>query len=128
MSDTMSCPNCSATLPAGAAFCTSCGTRIGADAAASAAPAAPAPPEDATRVDNPGLHDATQVFTPPAPAYEPPAPPSYEPPGGPRRTVAARRRAAGPARGTGVDPAAGGPRRTTGLAAAATGAAHPGLG
>ncbi|CAN5634273.1 hypothetical protein BH10ACT1_BH10ACT1_26310 [soil metagenome] len=83
MSDTISCPNCSATLPAGASFCTSCGNRIEAatDAAAAPAPPAPsAPPEDATRVDNPGLHDSTQFFTPPAPAYEPPAAPAYQPP------------------------------------------------
>jgi len=28
VTDTISCPNCSATLPGGAAFCTSCGTPI----------------------------------------------------------------------------------------------------
>ncbi len=72
MSDTTTCPNCSATLPANATFCTSCGTRIGEAAATPASP----PPEDATRVDNPGLHDATQVYNPP-----PPAPPAAAPPG-----------------------------------------------
>lgn len=59
MSD-ITCPNCSATLPAGASFCTSCGQRM------EAAPPAP-PVEDATRVESPGLHDSTQVI-PPAPA------------------------------------------------------------
>ncbi|MBX3287609.1 MAG: zinc ribbon domain-containing protein, partial [Actinobacteria bacterium] len=29
VSDTTTCPSCSATLPAGAAFCTTCGTRLG---------------------------------------------------------------------------------------------------
>lgn len=100
MSDSTTCPNCRATLPDGATFCTSCGTRIGEAAAA----APPSPPEDATRVDTPGLHDSTQVFSPPpaapaapwqpaesstpppAPAWEapaasaPPAPPSWEAP------------------------------------------------
>lgn len=66
MSDTTTCPNCSATLPSGAAFCTTCGTRL----APAEAPAPEAPAADATRVDNPGLHDATQVFAPP------PAPPA----------------------------------------------------
>lgn len=60
MSDTTTCPSCSATLPAGAAFCTTCGTRLAA--------APEAPTADATRVDNPGLHDATQVYAPPPPA------------------------------------------------------------
>lgn len=60
MSDT-TCPNCSAAIPAGAAFCTSCGQRMEAQ---------PAPVEDATRVDGPGLHDSTRVV-PPAGAWQP---------------------------------------------------------
>ena len=56
MSDTTTCPNCSAALPSGATFCTSCGTRIGE-----------APAQDATQVVGPGLTDTTQVFAPPPP-------------------------------------------------------------
>ncbi len=80
MSDTTTCPNCSATLPAGATFCTSCGTRLEIAAAA----------PDATRVDTPGLHDATQQYTPPAAPWQPaesaappppvPATPSWQTP------------------------------------------------
>lgn len=68
MSDTTTCPNCSAALPSGATFCTSCGTRIGET-----------PAQDATQVVGPGLSDTTQVFTPPpppAPQAAPPAPPA----------------------------------------------------
>lgn len=89
MSDSTNCPNCSATLPAGATFCTSCGTRL----AEPAAEAPPSPPEDATRVDTPGLHDSTQVFSPPpaAPAApwqpaessSPPPAPAWEAPAAP---------------------------------------------
>ena len=64
MSDTPTCPNCSATLPAGATFCTSCGTRMGE-----------VPAQDATQVVDAGLTDTTQVFTPP-----PPPPPAAAPP------------------------------------------------
>lgn len=85
MSDTMSCPNCNALLPANATFCTSCGARSG-EGAPESPPAAPAPPADVTRVDNPGLNDATQVFSPP-PAATPtpptPAPPMAAPPQAP---------------------------------------------
>ena len=76
MSDTTTCPNCSAALPAGATFCTSCGTRI----------EVAAPTADATRGDTPGLHDATQQFTPPAAPWQPaeaappPAPPAWQAP------------------------------------------------
>ncbi|HEX2575659.1 MAG TPA: zinc ribbon domain-containing protein [Aquihabitans sp.] len=79
MTDTISCPNCSASLPSAATFCTSCGTRLGDTA--TAAPAGPTdPPADATLVDHPGLHDSTQVFTPPPPPAAPPAPPASNPP------------------------------------------------
>lgn len=75
MSD-ITCPNCSATLPAGAVFCTSCGHRMEA-----AAPPPP-PPEDATRVESPGLHDSTQVIPPADPAasapWQPTAPPAND--------------------------------------------------
>ncbi len=86
MSDTIDCPNCSATLPAGASFCTSCGQRTAP--AASAAVDEPAPAasstDDHTRVDTPGLNDATQVFTPPAPAPTPePAAPAAPAPSAP---------------------------------------------
>lgn len=67
MSDTINCPQCSSPLPAGASFCTSCGHRL------EAAPTASdqfTPPEDATRVETPGLNDPTQTFAPPS---EPPA-------------------------------------------------------
>ena len=60
MSDS-TCPNCNATIPSGAAFCTNCGHRMDADTSSSAA--APAT-EDATRVESPGLHDSTQVIPP----------------------------------------------------------------
>ena len=84
MSDTINCPNCSATLPSAASFCTSCGNRI--ETAAPAAPPPPAtftpPPVDPTQVGTPGLHDATQVYSPPpAPAAPPPAPPQATSPG-----------------------------------------------
>lgn len=75
MSETTTCANCGNEMPASAAFCTNCGTRR--DPAASAPP----PPggstgDDATRVDNPGLHDSTQVHAPPsAPTGTPPAAP-----------------------------------------------------
>lgn len=82
MSDTTTCPSCSATLPAGAVFCTTCGTRL--------SPAPETPVADATRVDNPGLHDTTQVYSPPpaapdapwqpADAATPPPPPPGPPP------------------------------------------------
>ena len=79
VSDTTTCPSCSTSVPAGAAFCTTCGTRI-APAEASAT--------DATRVETAGLHDATQVYAPPpapaspwqpadAPAAPPPAPAAW---------------------------------------------------
>lgn len=83
MSDSTTCPSCDASVPAGAIFCTNCGARVGGTAAA-AGDAAPTPSDhrsgsgagdDATRVDTPGLHDATEVFHPPAsPAAPPPAP------------------------------------------------------
>lgn len=81
MSDTITCPNCSATLPSAASFCTTCGTKV-----ASTPPPPPAPgpePADQTRVDTPGLHDATQVYSPPTGSAPPsgsvpwqPAPPA----------------------------------------------------
>jgi len=93
VSDTKDCPNCSAQLPASATFCTSCGTRIG-EGAQGAPPPSSSAPEDATRVDNPGLGDSTQVYSPPPVAppqqsYAPSAPwqpadaPSSPPPGPP---------------------------------------------
>lgn len=75
MTDTTTCPTCSATLPAAAAFCTNCGARLGA------ATTAPPPPVDPTRVDGPPLTDATQAFpAPPAPPIAPPPPPIAPPP------------------------------------------------
>ena len=73
MSDMTTCPNCSAELPAGAAFCTTCGHRMEASAAA-------APAEDATRVDNPALGDATQTWaSAPAAPWSPPDQPQAPP-------------------------------------------------
>ena len=100
MSDTTTCPTCNSALPTGAAFCTSCGTRLAAgDASPADAPPPPppvAPGPDVTRVDTPGLHDQTQVqsvvepppFAPPggtAPGWGPPAapPPAWTPPPAP---------------------------------------------
>ncbi|MFN8019387.1 MAG: zinc-ribbon domain-containing protein [Acidimicrobiales bacterium] len=66
MTDTIGCPHCGAQLPAAAAFCTSCGQRVGADQ---------------TLVDTPGLNDPTQVVPPVAPPHpNPPAPPEMAPP------------------------------------------------
>jgi hypothetical protein len=77
VSDSTICPSCDASVPAGATFCTSCGAKVGGASAA----ASPAPSEhgagsdaDATRVDAPGLHDATEVFHPPAAPGAPPPP------------------------------------------------------
>lgn len=64
----MACSNCGTDVPAAAAFCTGCGQPMQA--------AAP-PPPDPTRVDTPGLNDATQV-TPPPPSD--PAPSPFAPP------------------------------------------------
>lgn len=83
MSDTITCPNCSATLPSAAAFCTTCGTRVAQAAPAPPPAAAPpmpgpatfAPPVDPTRVDGPPAGDPTQVFGA-APAAPPPPPTS----------------------------------------------------
>lgn len=95
MSDSTTCPNCSAPLPAGATFCTSCGTRTGEASPEAPSEASSAPPADATRVDQTGLHDATQTYSPPsssalappspwqpadAPSDPPPAPSSWETP------------------------------------------------
>ena len=78
MTDTISCPHCSASVPSGAAFCTSCGQPLGMPAA----PAADGPADD-TRVDTPGLHDATQVQPaappPPSPFAPPPPPAAFDP-------------------------------------------------
>lgn len=93
MSDTITCPSCSNEIPAQAAFCTNCGHRMEPQAPAEPSTTTPAaapneppvgeptaqsapilpppasfsPPEeaDATRVDTPGLHDSTQVYSPP---------------------------------------------------------------
>ncbi len=75
MSDTTNCPNCTATLPAAAAFCTSCGARLTPAPAPAQPAAAPetappplpgpntfAPPPDPTRVDGPSVTDPTQVL------------------------------------------------------------------
>lgn len=62
------CPQCGATIPTGAAFCTSCGTRL-ADAPTTSAAVTDTPQnEDVTRVEDPGLQGATRVLpeTPPA--------------------------------------------------------------
>lgn len=76
MTDTKTCATCGATAPAAAAFCTSCGQPMAAAAAAPPPPAPPAPPApDQTRVETPGLHDATQVAPPPPPAPGAPVPP-----------------------------------------------------
>lgn len=97
MTDTTACPTCGATLPAAAAFCTSCGASVAATAPSepagavppppaveppAAPPAAPPPPPpppglDDTRVDTPGLTDDTQVQAPPV------APPTFTPPAAP---------------------------------------------
>ncbi|CAN5780695.1 hypothetical protein BH23ACT2_BH23ACT2_17580 [soil metagenome] len=74
MSDLISCPNCGATVPPAAAFCTSCGHRMGEEEPAGTGPS---DADDATLVDTPGLHDDTAVFRPPA------APPSSPPSGAP---------------------------------------------
>ena len=67
MTDTIQCPECGAQLPAAAAFCTSCGHRVSAP--------------DQTLVDNPGLHDPTEVVPPVAPPPpNPPSPPTAPPP------------------------------------------------
>lgn len=131
MTDTKDCPNCSATLPAGATFCTSCGTRIG-EGGHAAPPTDSAPAEDATRVDNPGLGDSTQVFSPPpaappepnpqpyappsapwqpadapsAPPAGPPSPPSWNPPGNPQAPAWQQPQPAAPAQGWGAPPGA----------------------
>jgi len=80
------CPQCGASVHEDAAFCTSCGTSL-ADPSASAADATP-PPEDVTRVEQPGLQGETRVLpeTPPSgpatddwsstPATAPPAEPA----------------------------------------------------
>ncbi|MCU1452920.1 MAG: Double zinc ribbon, partial [Acidimicrobiales bacterium] len=86
MSETTTCPACNTALPAGAAFCTSCGTRLGTEGATAPAAAAPPPPPgpDVTRVDTPGLHDATQVQPvveePPPGAPPGPSEPAWEAP------------------------------------------------
>lgn len=74
MSDSTPCSNCGSLLPGSAAFCTNCGTPV-----ASAPPVPPAAPtyppsQDPTRVETPGLHDSTQIYSPP-PAPAPVAPP-----------------------------------------------------
>ncbi|WP_421119444.1 zinc ribbon domain-containing protein [Aquihabitans daechungensis] len=81
MSDTIACSNCGTEVPPAAAFCTGCGQPLQA-AAASAPP--PPPSDDATRVETPGLNDATQV-TPPPPSAPPAsfAPPAPRPPSTP---------------------------------------------
>lgn len=76
MSDTTTCSNCGTEVPAAAAFCTGCGQSM-------AAPAAAPPVDDATRVETPGLNDATQVTPPPPSAAAPAAfaaPPTAPPP------------------------------------------------
>lgn len=86
MSDTTTCTNCGTEVPAAAAFCTGCGQALAAAAAppppAPPAPVDPAPADDATRVETPGLNDATQVTPPPPsePAPSPYAAPSTPPP------------------------------------------------
>ena len=102
MTDPGSCPNCGTALPDGAAFCTNCGSKVDAGGAsatgASATPVSSSVADDVTRVETPGLHDATQVLpTPPlahapesgeptltdggseAPPWVPPAPPPQAP-------------------------------------------------
>jgi hypothetical protein len=106
VTDSTTCSNCGTTVPAAAAFCTNCGTRMGDPAPAAAPAPSPSwpPGADATRVDTPGLHDATAVTptpaaapwappgdaTPPPAPFAPPAPPApplggptYAPPGPP---------------------------------------------
>lgn len=80
LSDTMACPNCSASVPTGASFCTSCGHNLVNTPAAAPAPSGP-DVEDTTRVDTPGLHDHTQVI--PEPAPPPAGPASWSPPQSP---------------------------------------------
>ncbi|MEZ5183788.1 MAG: zinc ribbon domain-containing protein [Acidimicrobiales bacterium] len=70
MSDSTPCPSCGADVPAGAAFCTSCGTRLGEPAPP------PAPGPDPTIASGPTPQDPTVVAAPP-----PPAPGPWTPPG-----------------------------------------------
>jgi len=69
VSDSHPCPSCGADVPAGAAFCTSCGSRLGEPAAP------PAPGPDPTMADGPTPQDPTIVAAPPSPAPGPWAPP-----------------------------------------------------
>lgn len=82
MTDPTTCSNCGAAVPGGAAFCTSCGTRV-AEAPSAATP--PPPPADATTVDGPPLSDPTLVAGAPAAAPPPPMPPAapWAPPAAP---------------------------------------------
>jgi len=80
VSDTINCPNCAASLPMAAAFCTNCGNRM-------ASPSPPPPPvtsppplpplDDPTMVNGVAVSDPTQAF-PAAPPIgtAPPPPPS----------------------------------------------------
>lgn len=93
MTDAVTCQTCGTALPPNAAFCTACGVKVAAAHGASASgsdTAVPEPGEDATRIQTPGLHEATRVLpiapppsapsepaawaAPPAPGY-PPSPP-----------------------------------------------------
>jgi len=89
VSDTTTCSNCGTEVPPTASFCTGCGQPL---SAAAAPPPPPPPPaaeptsgDDATRVETPGLNDATQVTPPPpsAPAPSPYAAPAPPPPAAP---------------------------------------------
>lgn len=87
------CPQCGASVPDGAAFCTSCGTSL-TDPSATAADTSPTgPPEDVTRVEQPGLQGETRVLpeTPPsgpAPDAVPSSPTTTPPPPEPAATFA----------------------------------------
>ena len=130
LSETTVCPNCSASIPVGASFCTSCGQSVAAAApvAAPEPPAPPAPPAwepppvapappvvDPTNVETPGLHDTTQVLpaTPPAPpAWEAPpapAPAAWSPPPAPAPSAAPWAPADAPASPAAPAPAWGAP-------------------
>lgn len=75
MTDTVSCPNCGTALPGDAAFCTNCGSKVEAAGTsatgASTSEMSSSVGDDATRIETPGLHDATRVL-PEAPLAQPP--------------------------------------------------------
>ena len=73
MTETTTCPTCAASLPAAAAFCTNCGTKL-----------TPAPPPlpDPTVVGGPMPTDPPQAFQAPPTSVTPPPPPAEPSPTG----------------------------------------------